>query len=124
MRSVRGQNMKLIVTALAVLLIGTNAFWLYRSIDSGVTMAYRDQNIYELDETSIQLAATLTEIGKSIPKEEFLSIASRHTKFEPFEKGGCIWVGWIGLKFNEGDELIYISPEPATQEDDLCGTAL
>ncbi len=116
--------MKLTIATLVLLLVGTNLFWFYQVVDSGVTISYRDQNIFELNETATQLATTLTEIGESIPKGEFIDIASRHTNLEPFEKHGCIWVGWIGLKFNEEGQLIYVSPEALSLEEDFCAPAL
>jgi len=115
--------MKLIIAALVSLLVGTNAFWIYQAVDSGISTSYRDQNIFELNETATQLALTLTDVGETMPRTEFINIASKHTKFEPFEKDGCIWVGWIGLKFNEEDKLIYVSPEAANQADGLCAPA-
>ncbi len=116
--------MKLTIAVLVLLLVGTNAFWFYQIIDNGVSISYRDQNIFELNKTTAQLALTLTEIGGSIPKDEFISIASRYTKFDPFEKDGCIWVGWLGLKFNEDGRLLYISPEASNEEGSLCAPAL
>ena len=47
---------------LLALLIGSNAFWLYRSFDRGVTEAYQGQARTELAQTNDAAAAVLTTL--------------------------------------------------------------
>ena len=87
--------MKWIVAVLVVLLLATNAIWLFGIIDQSVTLSYRDQQVYELEETRKQLMAVFPELAKELSKEEVISIVTKTTNQEAFEKEGCIWSGWI-----------------------------
>ncbi|MDV2079110.1 hypothetical protein [Marinobacter xestospongiae] len=97
--------MKWIIAFLSVALIGSNLFWLAIVVDQGVTSAYRDQQIHELDETRKQLMAALPELAGHLGKEEVVSIVSRHTELDAYEKSGCTWAGWVALKFHERGTL-------------------
>ena len=102
--------MKIAVVILSVLLLSSNAFWLYQVLDIGVTLSYRDQQTDELEETRKQLMAILPEIAKNATKEEIVSAAGRYTDMEVYEKDGCTWVGMLGFKFDENSKLKYVSP--------------
>ena len=43
----------------------------------------------------------MPKLARNLSKEEVVSIASEQADQEIFEKDGCTWVGWIGLKFSE-----------------------
>jgi hypothetical protein len=112
--------MKWIITVLVLLLIVTNGFWLYGAIDQGVTLSYRDQQVYELEETRKQLMAVMPKLASNLTKEDIVSMASEHTDQEVFEKEGCTWVGWIGLKFSEKGSLQSVSPSWSYGGEDPC----
>lgn len=114
--------MKWIITILITLLFTTNAFWLYSAIDNGVTVSYRDQQIHEIDETRKQLMASLPEIANNLSKEEIIKITKKHTNQKPYEKNGCSWVGWLGLKFDETKKLQSVSPIWSYGEEAPCFT--
>ena len=101
--------MKWIISVLLILLLTTNAFWLYSAIDNGVTASYRDQQIHELNETRKQLMAVLPELSAGLNKDEIVSISKKHTNLEPYEKDGCSWVGWLVFKFDENNKLQSVS---------------
>ncbi|MCC5451904.1 hypothetical protein LMJ53_09235 [Rheinheimera sp. UJ51] len=115
--------MKWIITILIILLLTTNAFWLYSAVDNGVTVAYRDQQIHELDETRKQLMASLPEIANQLHKEEIIEITKKYTKLKAYDKNGCSWVGWLGLKFNENNKLQSVSPVWSYGDENPCLTS-
>lgn len=112
--------MKVTIIILSVLLLVSNAYWLYQVVDSGVTLSYRGQQTYELEETRKQLVATFPEVAKNVSKEEIVAAASKHTNQEVFEKEGCTWVGWLGFKFDENSKLKSVSPAWSYGEEDPC----
>ena len=112
--------MKTTIVILSILLLASNAFWLYQLIDSGVTLSYRDQQTYELEETRKQLMATLPVAAKKATKKEIVTAASKFTDQEAFEKDGCTWVGWLGFKFDENNKLKSVSPSWSYGKKDPC----
>jgi len=112
--------MKVAIVILSVLLLASNAFWLYQVIDTGVTLTYRDQQTYELEETRKQLMATFPEIAKKAKKDEIIAAAKKYTDQEVFEKDGCTWVGWLGFKFDENNKLKSLTPSWSYGKKDPC----
>lgn len=115
--------MKISIVILSILLLASNAFWLYQVVDIGVTLSYRGQQTFELEETRKQLMATMPEIAKNVIKEDVVAAARKYTDQEVFEKGGCTWVGWLGFKFDDRNQLISVSPSWSYGEDDPCYSA-
>lgn len=101
--------MKKFAIILGVLLIVSNLYWLYAILDHGVTLTYRNQELYEYKETQKQLLSMLPEVARNRSKEDIIEIAQKHSSSEPFEKEGCTWVGWLGFKFTENSELENVS---------------
>lgn len=112
--------MKIAIALLAILLIVSNVFWFYQAFDSGITLSYRNQQTYELEETRKQLMSVLPEIANNVSKEEIILAAVKHTDMELFEKEGCTWIGWLGFKFDENDKLMAVSPRWSYGEKDPC----
>lgn len=102
--------MKWAIAILVVLLVITNVYWFYQLIDIGIALSYRDKQIHQLEATGKQLMAILPDVGKEATQEEIIEAASRHADEEPYEKDGCVWVGWLGLKFSSDDRLESVSP--------------
>jgi len=112
--------MKITIVILSALLLASNTYWLCQVIDSGVTLSYRDQQTYELEETRKQLMATFPEVAKHVTKNEIVAAASKYTEQEGYEKEGCTWVGWLGFKFDENGKLKSVSPAWSYGEKDPC----
>jgi hypothetical protein len=112
--------MKKIAITLGILLVLSNGWWFYQLLDQGVSQSYRDQKIYELEETRKQLMSMLPHIAADLPKEKIVEIASGYSKTEEFEKDGCVWAGWIGLKFSPSGKLVSVSPAWNLGEPDPC----
>ena len=60
-----------------------------------------DQEIYELNGSNTQAVGMLKISLTGKTKEEVRSMAVKFTDLEPYEKEGCLWVGWYGFKFSE-----------------------
>ena len=112
--------MKITIAILSVLLLASNAFWVYKVMDTGVTLSYGDQQTYELEETKKQLMATFPVVAKNATKEEIVAAASKFTDLKVFEKDGCTWVGWLGFKFDKNNKLKSVSPSWSYGEKDPC----
>ena len=96
------------VLILAIALLGTNGWWLHQSIDAGVTNKYQGQMMYERTGMLKQLISVTPELSTSKTKNEIITIVKKSTDLEPFDKEDVIWIGWIGLKFNDEDRLIKV----------------
>ena len=101
--------MKITIIVLSVLLLATNVFWLYLTIDNGVTATYREQEFYEEQKTRVQLS-----------KQQLVAIAEKQYGEESYDKDGCTWVGWLGFKFNLSGKLVFVSPSWSSSEKDPC----
>ena len=112
--------MKITIAILAVLLLVSNAFWLYQAVDAGASLSYRDQQTYVLEETRKQLMAVFPEVAKNATKEEIIAAANKYTDQEAFEKEGCTWVGWLGFKFDKSNKLKSVSPSWSYGGKDPC----
>ncbi|OZG71130.1 hypothetical protein BTA51_22390 [Hahella sp. CCB-MM4] len=67
--------------------------------------------------------AVMPELAKKLTKAEIVTVASKYSDEEPFEKDGCTWVGGIGLKFTDDGNLHSISPLWSYGEEDPCHPA-
>ncbi|KKA45994.1 MULTISPECIES: hypothetical protein [Salinivibrio] len=112
--------MKIAIFVLIILLVGTNAFWFYQALDSGITAAYRDDSIDKLQETQAQLMAAIPKLAASQEKAEIVAAFESVTDQETYEKEGCTWVGWVGLKFGDDDRLLAVSPSWSYQQGVPC----
>lgn len=83
-------------------------------------LSYRDDQSNRSEETRKQLMAMLPLVAKNATGEEIIEAANRYTEQEPFEKDGCTWVGWLGLKFGRDDRLKSVSPAWSFGEKDPC----
>jgi hypothetical protein len=85
--------MKTAILILSILLLLSNMFWVYYVVDTGVTLSYKDQYIFELEQTRNQLSATLQGFIKDEKKEDIVKAAGKFTNQKIFDKDGCTWVG-------------------------------
>lgn len=103
--------MKWAVIVLTVALLGTNVWWLYRSIDFGVTYTYRDQVCREREEALSQsLAIVRLAKGRRMRTETIEAArAALPQGVEPFEKDGQTVVGRLALTFDHDGAFVDIS---------------
>lgn len=112
--------MKITIIVLSVLLLATNVFWLYLTIDNGVTATYREQEFYEEQKTRVQLSKMFPEVSHALSKQQLVAIAEKQSGEESYEKDGCTWVGLLGFKFNVSGKLVFVSPSWSSSEKDPC----
>ena len=117
-------KIRIAIITLSTLLVGTNIFWLYTTIDTAVTRSYMDQEIYELNASNAQAVGILKTSLAGKTKEEIRSMAVKFTDLEPFEKEGCLWVGWYGFKFSESGLFIDIETGKSYSEKPVCDANL
>jgi hypothetical protein len=97
----RDRSSKLIIPGLAVLLVGSNAWWLYHSMDLGVTIAYRDQVLYEAANTNVALSKLSSHLLAGRTKQEAtVLLRTVFPSEQPYEKEGAIHVTWLTLELN------------------------
>jgi hypothetical protein len=101
-----------LIAILTVALVVTNAFWLYKVIDSGVTSSYLSDSYHEARLTALQALAILpvaTRVDSS-QQDVVAAAAKAGGGSDPFEKDGYTWVGYIGLKFDTNGRLVEAKP--------------
>ena len=95
---------------LGLLLVVSNAWWLYVSVDDAITASYRDSELV-LNQQALDDALRLMPLVDSdLGRAKFVAKAEELFEDESFEKDGCVWVGNLGLKFDEDDRLVHASP--------------
>jgi hypothetical protein len=99
---------KLKFALLTVALVLSNVWWAYKLFDAGITQTYLGQSLLDNREALAQAIHLLPAVARpGTGQPEIVAIARRHSSGgEPFEKDGFVWVGKIGLKFNERGQLI------------------
>jgi hypothetical protein len=102
-----------VITLLSAALLVSNAYWLYRLLDAGVSLTYRDQTLQEHHEALAQVIAVVPVAVSLNSSRHDVIEAARSTAAspgEPFEKGGFIWVGSLGLRFTSTGRLAEVAP--------------
>ena len=89
---------------LILLLLATNAFWLYGAIDQGVTLMYTESS-YQYAQSNYEQLLTLSDknlIGKSA-NEVMTLIPTANNGLEPHFKEGCLYYDQICLRLGPGN---------------------
>jgi hypothetical protein len=83
-----------------------------------------NQENYELNGSNAQAVGMLkiSLMGKT--KEEVRSMAVKFTDLEPYEKEGCLWVGWYGFKFTESGLFTNIETGKTYNDKPVCDVDL
>ena len=101
-----------VIAGLTVALVGTNAFWLYKTIDSAVSYSYLNDS-YRAARSSAQQAFAVLPVAArpGSSQADVVAAAVRAGDVaEPFEKDGYTWVGDIGLKFGSDGRVVDAMP--------------
>jgi len=101
-----------LIAMLAIALAGTNAWWAYNAIDAGISRTYQGVSLEDNREALRQTIAIISEIAKLNANRESIirAAAVPGDNSEPLEKEGFVWVGKIGLRFDEAGELVEAVP--------------
>ena len=107
------------IAVLACALIGTNTWWAYKSLDAGISLTYLKASHDTAAELLNQALALLPVVANpAATRSEVVSAAQSvaATGTTPYEKLGFVWVGQLGLKFNEeGRFLEAVTTEPVAE---------
>lgn len=106
--------------SVVLVLLGLIALLVYDGIDTAVTLSYRDEQVHQLEEANKQLMASLPALARNLGKAEVVAALEREGDPSTFEKEGCTWVGWVGLKFSPEEKLIHVSSNGSYGEPDPC----
>ena len=92
---------------LVIALVASNAWWAYRMLDWGVTQTYANDVHEQTSELLGQALAILPLVAKENASRGDILAAARspNSVTLPYEKDGFVWVGHLGLKFNEHGRL-------------------
>jgi len=108
----RLNDMKYWITALAILLLVTNGFWMYRTLDNGITLTYSDASLdlsNQMYRQSLALS-NLNLVGATVEEAKALVGKDIHG-LDLFEKEGCLYAGQICMQIST-DRTIEVIREP------------
>ncbi len=96
------------IAVLLLALIGSNAWWVYRLIDAGITHTYMSASLDTTNELLNQSLAILPVVARpGASRSDIINAALvKNDPVGPFEKEGYVWVGQLGLEFNEQGKFI------------------
>ncbi len=104
------------IVLLSAFLVGSNLFWaytvLYTVLDGGVSYTYLQDSYQEARGTALQAIAVISEVSRDTATRQSVVDAAIRAQpgAEPFEKEGFIWVGNIGLRFDDSGTLVEVKP--------------
>lgn len=109
--------MKRLALSLAVLLLVSNAFWLYRSIDIAVTNAYREQESYELRNTVAALSGLASNLMQGMKKADAIPVLQKLSATEePYEKDGSLHTTWLTIALSSDGKVIAVNQQHSAAE--------
>ena len=109
-----------VTLVLVALLVISNAYWLYNSFDTAVTLSYRDDHIQQVDAALTQAQQLLPVAYAAKDKATFVVAVQELLNEESFAKDGCIWIGRLGFKFDDAESLQHVSRTWNSDAPDPC----
>jgi hypothetical protein len=95
-----------VILGLSLALLGTNVFWAYRLFDAGISYTYQQASLEDAQQALAQSVAVVRTLTPAGNRSQIISAAqSAWASGEPFEKDGFLWVGRIGLRFDDAGRL-------------------
>ncbi len=102
------------IAGLSTLLVASNVFWAYVVLDGGVSYTYLKTSYDTARTTAIQAIAVSAEVARENATRQSVIDAAAHAQgapgAEPFEKEGFVWVGDIGLRFDDAGKFVEARP--------------
>ncbi len=101
---------KIAIATLCVMLVTSNVWWTYNSLDAGITATYTSDSLRDASIALAQSKAVVMAVSAPGATRESIVAAAQAagTPSEPFEKDGVLWVDRIGLKFDDSGRLLDI----------------
>ncbi len=99
-------------TLLGIALIASNAWWAYHALDAGVSYTYQGVTLEENRQGLAQALAIINSTASQGASRAEVIAAAQNAwpSSEPFEKEGYLWVGRLGLRFNDAGQLVEAVP--------------
>lgn len=96
------------VIGLLLVVVGSNAWWAYRLLDAGISYTYMSASFDTTAEQLHQALAVLPVVARQGASQDDIIKVARipDDTVGPFEKEGYVWVGQLGLQFNEHGQFI------------------
>jgi hypothetical protein len=93
-------------------LVVSNVFWAYKLLDAGVSYTYLHNSYEDARGLALQALAILPEVASaSVTRQRVIDAAIRaRPGSDPFEKEGLVWVGDIGLRFDQDGKFVEARP--------------
>ena len=100
------------IAVLSALLVGSNLVWAYVVLDGGVSYTYLQSSYDIARSTALQAIAVSAEVARdTATKQSVIDAAARFQPgVDPFEKEGFVWVGDIGLRFDDTGKFVEAKP--------------
>lgn len=100
------------IAVLSIALIGTNTWWAFKMLDAGISYTYQGVSLEDNQQALHQALAIIKVSAAAGASREQIVSAARGTRSndEIFEKDGYLWVGRLGLRFNEAGQLLEAIP--------------
>ena len=97
----------LVSVSLATALVVSNGLWAYLLLSSAVSYTYLESSYGDARRTAVQALALLPVAArKEATKDSIVAVAGKGLDEQPFEKDGFVWIGGIGLKFDDAGQLV------------------
>ena len=109
---------RITIVLLTFAFLASNAWWAYRVLDAGVTQTYMRAEYDTKSELLHQTLSVLQAVAKPSASRNEVITAARipNDPVGPFEKEGFVWVGQLGLQFNEQGRLVKAVAGPSGAE--------
>lgn len=103
---------RVLILALVLTLLASNAWWAYHAVDSAVTASHRYTTLREHREALAQALAVLPVASRPGATRTQILDAARGAapSLEPFEKDGLTWIGQLGFRFPDDGTLLDVRP--------------
>lgn len=99
------------IVILVVALMGSNTWWAFRMLDAGVSYTYQGVALDDNQQALKQVLAVIKASNSAnATREMIIAAAQAAVPSDPFEKDGFVWVGKVGLRFDEGGRLMEAVP--------------
>ena len=96
-----------IIFVLVFALFFSSAWWTYRLVDNSVTQSRVNASLESRSEALAQSLRILPMVAGGATREEVIAAALAGSNAgEPFEKEGFVWIGGLGLRFDEQGKLV------------------
>ena len=102
-----------IIAALAIALIASNGWWLFKVFDAGISATYMEASFDSTATALHQLrVVTAAVLNNKRSKEMLVPIAEKAGRGgASFEKEGVVWVDSIGMRFNSQGTIVEVVQE-------------